>query len=137
MSDKPVILLLEMDAVARHPLAQYLRECGYMVVEAKDTDEARACFQGPNLIEIAFLDVRASGAEDAFRLARWIRSHHRADVVMVGGLEKAATKASELCQAGPKLTRPYEHTNVVDLIKQLHAARDRAGVQIHAGAPID
>lgn len=126
MSDDPVILLLETEAVARHALAQYLRECGYRVLEASNTDEARLCFQGAGAIEIALLDVRAVGAEDAFRLAHWIRAHHSTDVVMVGALEKAATKAAEICSEGPELTRPYEHTKVVDLIKQLRAARDRS-----------
>jgi len=126
VNDDPVVLLLETEAVARHALAQYLRECGYRVFEASGTDEARMCFQGHGAIEIALLDVGAVGGEDAFRLAQWIRAHHSADVVMVGALEKAATKAAELCSEGPKLARPYEHTKVVDLIKQLRAARDRA-----------
>lgn len=125
MSNKPVILLVETEAVARHALAQYLRECGYMVVEAANTDEARASFAACGSIDVAFVDVRASGAEDAFSLAHWIRAQCAADVVMVGSIDKAAAKAADLCEAGPKLARPYEHTKVVDLIKQLRAARDR------------
>lgn len=126
MSDKPVILLLETEAVARHALAQYLRECGYLVVEAANTDEAIAYFKGGDTsIETALLDVRASGAENVFELTRWIRSHYAADVVMVGAIETAAHKAAELCKTGPTLAHPYEHTAVLDLIKRLRAERDR------------
>jgi CheY-like chemotaxis protein len=126
MSDKPVILLLETEAVARHALAQYLRACGYLVVETANTDEAIAYFKGGAAsVETALLDVRAAGAENVFELATWIRSHCSADVVLVGAIETAAHKAAELCKTGPTLARPYEHTAVVDLIKRLRAERDR------------
>lgn len=126
MSDKPIILLLETEAVARHALAQYLRECGYLVIEAANTDEAIAYFKGGDTsVETALLDVRASGAENAFELANWIRSHYTTDVVLVGAIETAAHKAAELCKAGLTLSHPYEHTAVLDLIKRLRAERDR------------
>jgi len=36
------ILVLEKDILVRQPLAKYLRDCGYRVLEAVDDDEARA-----------------------------------------------------------------------------------------------
>ena len=128
MNGKPVILLLETEAVVRHPLAEYLRHCGYAVIEATDTNEAMAFLQsGEITIEAALLDVRAKGAQDVFVLAGWIRSNCSADVIMVGAVEAAAQKAAELCEAGPKLSRPYEPSAVVDLIKRLRAERNRNG----------
>lgn len=128
MSAKPVVLLAEADAVVRHTLAEYLRECGYRVVEAATTDEAEAYFQsGDALIDAALLDVRASGSKTVFELAQWIRAQYSTDVVMVGAVEAAAQKAGELCESGPTLSRPYEHTVVVDLVKRLRAERDRTG----------
>ena len=38
---RPCILLVECDIVVRSPLAEYLRECGYRVLEAVNTIEAR------------------------------------------------------------------------------------------------
>lgn len=35
------VLVVEHDVLVRHPLAKYLRECGYRVVEAITYDEAR------------------------------------------------------------------------------------------------
>jgi len=35
------ILIVDGDIVTRHAIADYLRHCGYKVVEAANTDEAR------------------------------------------------------------------------------------------------
>ena len=39
---RPIILLVEDDILVRHPLADYLRECGFTVVEAVNGAEAKA-----------------------------------------------------------------------------------------------
>ena len=36
-----VVLLVEGDIIVRHPLAEYLRECGFTVFEASNGDEAK------------------------------------------------------------------------------------------------
>ena len=127
MSAKPVVLLLESEAVVRHALAEYLRECGYQVVEAAVTDEAMEYFSRADVsVTVALLDVRAAGNQDIFTLAQWIRAQHPTDVVMIGGVESAAKKAGEICQSGPSLSRPYTHTSVLDLIKRLRAERERS-----------
>ena len=126
MSARPVVLLLETETVVRHALAEYLRECGYQVVEAAATNEASEYLSsGEGSVDVALLDVRAAGDQDVFTLAQWIRAQHTADVVMIGGIESGAKKAGEICQAGPSLPRPYAHTSVLDLIKRLRAERER------------
>ena len=40
MSGNPFILMVEPDVLVRQPIAEYLRECGYKVVETGNTDEA-------------------------------------------------------------------------------------------------
>ena len=37
---RPTLLIVESDILVRHPIAEYLRECGYKVLEAGNTDEA-------------------------------------------------------------------------------------------------
>ena len=48
MTDKPAfqetILVVEDDVLVRMPIAQYLRDCGYRVIEAVSADEAMAVF---------------------------------------------------------------------------------------------
>ncbi len=119
------ILTVDGDVVSRHVIADYLRHCGYAVVEAANTDEAFAALTEPSLsIDVILCDVSALGSQSGFELAQWVRSNRpELEVRLAGGVEMAAQTAAELCESGPKLARPYEPEAVVDYIKRLRASR--------------
>jgi CheY-like chemotaxis protein len=74
----PHILLVESDVLVRKPLAEYLRDCGYKVVEALNTDEAVEVLTTVNAaIGIVLADVSSPGKIDGFGLANWMRSSAR------------------------------------------------------------
>jgi DNA-binding response OmpR family regulator len=120
------ILLVESDVLVRHPLAEYLRECGYQVREASNADEARQVLGDDRIsIDILLADIDAPG-ENGFQLAAWVRrSHPVVQVILAGSVVAATEKAGDLCHDGPTLTKPYEHHFVLDQIRRLRAARDR------------
>lgn len=120
------IVIVESDVLARNPLAEYLRDCGYVVLEACNADEARLLLgQEPNPVDIVLVDVDMPG-ENGFALAAWIRSNHSdIEVVLVGTVAKAVDEAGDLCKEGPALTKPYDHKFVLDHIRRLQAARKR------------
>ena len=121
------VLVIEDDVVIRLVIAQYLRECGYKVIEAASADEAILVLKESDLkIDIAFTAVEMPGSMDGFGLARWIRQNRMGvEVVMAGSLARAAEAAGDLCESGPMLAKPYEPKHVVDRIRRLMA--DRAG----------
>lgn len=121
------ILLVEADVLVRHPLAGYLRACGFRVLEATSADEARQVLEGGKLrIDIVFADADGSG--DAFALASWIRrSHPGVQVILAGSHARAAESAGGLCEEGPSLSKPYDHRLLLDEIRRLLAARERNG----------
>jgi len=125
--DHPCIVIVEPDVLVRHPLAEYLRECGYQVIEAIDAGEARKLLaDGGVPIDVVMANVVAMGQE-GFTLATWIRQNHPGvDVVMAGSVERAAEKAGDLCLEGPMLAKPFPHHRVLEEIRRLRAARDRA-----------
>ncbi|QXQ05583.1 response regulator [Sphingosinicellaceae bacterium] len=122
------ILVVDGDIVSRHAIAHYLRHCGYDVVEAGNTDEAMTALDSLSMsIDVILCDVAAIGSRSAFELANWVRKIHPAlEVRLAGSIDKAAKEAAELCETGPHLARPYEPQAVVDYIKRLRAARERA-----------
>lgn len=128
MSSSPLVLLVEGDIVVRHPLAQYLRECGFAVFEASTGDEARRALTTPSLqIEVVLADMMTEGS--GFALQRWIKEHnHSADVIMAGSTEKAVDRAASICKDGPALAKPYAHHFVLDHIRKTLARRDRGQV---------
>jgi CheY-like chemotaxis protein len=121
-------LIVDSDVISRHVIADYLRHCGYAVVEAATTDEAITALGETSLgIDVILCDVGAIGTQPAFGLARWVRSHQpELEVRLAGSLEGVADNAADLCESGPHLARPYQPAAVVDYVKQLRGARDRA-----------
>ena len=127
MSDALCILMLDSDLASRQPVAEYLRQCGYKVLEAIDTDEAMAILtQDGAAVDILFADVAAAGKLDGFGFANWVRKNRpNIKIVLVGSVTSEARKAADLCEEGPQLAKPYHPQLLIDRIKRLAAARDR------------
>jgi response regulator RpfG family c-di-GMP phosphodiesterase len=119
------VLIVDGDVLSRHAIADYLRHCGYSVVEAAKIDEALIALDEPTLsIDVILCEVTTTGSKSAFELASWVRVHRpELEVKLAGGLEVAAQSAAELCESGPNLARPYEPKAVVDYVRKLRASR--------------
>lgn len=119
------VLIVDGDIVSRHVIADYLRHCGYAVVEAANTDEAFTALGEQALsVDVILCDVSALGSRSGFELANWVRTNRpELEVKLAGGVEMAAQTAAELCDSGPHLARPYEPEAVIDYIKRLRASR--------------
>lgn len=119
------ILIVDGDVVSRHVIADYLRHCGYAVVEAANTDEAYTALVEPTLsIDVILCDVSALGSRSGFELASWVQAYRPdLEVQLAAGVEVAAQTAAELCEIGPHMKRPYEPDAVIDYVKRLRAGR--------------
>ncbi|WP_421380804.1 response regulator (plasmid) [Paraburkholderia sp. DD10] len=119
----PHILIVDADILVRTPLAQYLRECGYLVIEAVDCVEAQALLTNkPSAVDIVLADV---GGEDrsGFSLAKWIREQFPdIRVFLAGSIGGSVGRAARLCEDGPALSKPYDHRVVLEQIQRLRAA---------------
>ncbi len=121
-------MVVDGDVLVRHALADYLRHCGYSVLEAASSDEALNVVQGADVPVAAVLcDVSIGGSLNGFQLRQWMREHFPGvQVVLAGNLDSAAGAAADLCEQGPTLARPYDPQGVVDYIKRLLAQHGRA-----------
>jgi CheY-like chemotaxis protein len=124
---REVVLVVEDEVLVRYVISDYLRECGYKVIEASSADEALQLLQKASVrVDIMLSNVQLPGAIDGFALARWVRTHHPGiGVILAGTISRAAGAAAELCMEGPMLSRPYEPQAVVDRIKRLLAEAKR------------
>jgi CheY-like chemotaxis protein len=118
------ILVVEDDVLVRMPIAQYLRDCGYKVVEAVSADEAIAVLtHRETVVDVVFSDIEMPGSIDGFGLAKWIRQNRPdLDVVLAGTVPRTVECAKKLCEAG-SLPKPYEAQAVHNHIRRLLAAR--------------
>ena len=112
--------------LVRSAIAEYLRDCGYRVVEAAHAGEALRYFRTTpsSHVDIVLSAVEMRGRMDGFGLSRWVREHRPdVDVILAGTPERAASSAADLCDRGPMLARPYEPQLVHDRIKRMLAER--------------
>ena len=118
------ILIVEGDVLVRMPIAAYLRDCGYKVIEAVNAEEAMTVLlHKETVVDIVFIDIEMPGAVDGFGLAKWIREHRPGlDVLLAGTVPGAVHNAKELCEQGP-VPKPYDAQIVHNHIKRLLAAR--------------
>jgi CheY-like chemotaxis protein len=120
------VLVVEDEVLLRYAIADYLRSCGYRVIEAVDADEALLVLQQPDLaVDVLFSDIAMPGSMNGFALAQWVRANRPAiKVVLSGTAPQAAAAAGDLCEDGP-LPKPYEPQTVLDRIKRLLAKNDQ------------
>jgi CheY-like chemotaxis protein len=118
------ILIVEDEVLVRTAIAEYLRHCGYRVVETTSSDEALSVLQEVDIkVDVVLSDVKISGAMDGFGLAKWVRENRPGvQVILTGSVEKAAHAAGDLCEDGPHLAKPYEPQQVIEWIKRLKAS---------------
>ena len=123
-SVRDTILVVEEDVLVRMPIAQYLRDCGYKVIEAVNADEAMTVLlHQETVVDIVFSALDMTGSTDGFGLSKWVREHRPGlDVILAGTVPRAVNAAKELCDDGP-MPKPYEPRAVHDQIRRLLAAR--------------
>src|ERR1700733_1071741 len=117
------IMVVEPEILVRMVIADYLRQCGYKVVEAGTAEDALAVLSSDVEVDVVFAEVLALGTSDGFGLAKHIRDKHpEVDVILTSGVTNAADKAGELCEEGV-LQKPYHPEEVVRRIGVLRERR--------------
>ena len=89
------ILVVEDEVLVRMPIAQYLRDCGYKVIEASNADEAmQVLLHQETPVDVVFSDIEMPGTVDGFGLANWIREHRPGLNVLLAGTVPRAVKGA-------------------------------------------
>lgn len=112
-------MVVEPDVLVRIVVADYLRDCGYRVIEGVAAHEVWALLGGPHRVDVLLVDVDLPGDENGFELAHGVRQKHRdVDVILTSGIAGTVQQSHELCQEGP-LKKPYDPRDVEARIKIL------------------
>jgi len=117
-----IIMVVDGDTLARMAIAEYLRDCGYSVIEAANAAEARAVLAAGHDVVVLLMDMHIPSAEDGFALAREVRADHpQIAVIRTSSAAKLADTAGALCDDGP-LAKPYHPQ---ELLRRIHALQQR------------
>lgn len=112
-----VIVLTDVNPVHRSLVAEYLRGCGYRVIEATSATEATEVLQNLK-VDILVTDAELRDAS-GFQLSAKAKELQPAiKVIVTRSAERTAAAASDLCEDGP-LDHPYHPQLLVDRLKRL------------------
>jgi len=120
-SPSKTVLVVDSEIIVRLTLSEYLRSCGYTVIEAASGEEALTVLKDADLaIDMTLAEVELRGEIDGFQLAAWIRNRRpQIGVILAGTPARAAKAAGDLCEDGPLMSKPYDPQLVVDRIKRM------------------
>jgi CheY-like chemotaxis protein len=112
------VLVVDDELMVRMPIAEFLRDCGYAVIEASNASEAMAMIDA-EAVELVFSDVRMPGSMDGLGLARWLRTTHpEIPVILTSGY--IGGRAGPDSVPGVRfIPKPYSQANVAERIAAL------------------
>jgi DNA-binding NtrC family response regulator len=120
-------LIVEDEVLIRLDVADYLRECGYRVIEAGNASEAMAVHQSGRCIDLVFSDVQLPGSTDGFALSHWVKTHQpEVKVILTSGVARSAQVAGELCEDGPLEKKAYDPQRLLERIRASLARRSNS-----------
>ncbi len=114
------VLVVEDELMVRMPIAEYLRDCGYNVLEAASASEAIAAVDTEGPVSLVFSDIRMPGTMDGVGLAEWFRSHYPAvPVLLTSGYNGGRTITPSAAPRGRFIEKPYSQSQVARHIAAL------------------
>ncbi len=114
------VLVVEDEVLIRLMIAEYLREFGYRVLEARNGDEAKRILGDDGDVGVVFSDVRMPGSIDGLALARWISRNKPEVGVLLTSAHMAPAEGAEVEPAARTLLRkPYAPSEVLQRIRGL------------------
>ena len=125
-------MVLEPEVLARMTIAEYLRDCGYKVIEGTTPHDLWSVISCGNRLDVVFSEVRLVDDGDGFELAtRLRRDHPGIDVFLTTSVPDAAEKSRDICENGP-MKKPYQSQDVAARIKVLLERRRAAASNLPA-----
>src|ERR1700733_13384686 len=100
------VLVVEDEDGIRLCATEFLRDCGYHVVEAGTVAEAKeTLLRRP--VDLVFSDINMPNRETGFALEKWIREHFPdIKVLLTSGVPQAAEDTRGLLE--PLIPKPYK-----------------------------
>jgi CheY-like chemotaxis protein len=115
---RPLVLVVEDEALIRIVMADWLRDSGMECLEAADADEAVQILRSHDNIDLVFSDVRMPGQMDGLGLAQWLR-RERPKVPVVLTSANPLPGSAAVDAALPFFRKPYDLCAVVARIREL------------------
>jgi DNA-binding response OmpR family regulator len=123
--DPRTIMVLEPDVIVRSEVSEFLRQCGFDVIEGVAADDLRAALAAGARIDVLLAEIQLKGKGSGFELAQEVRQTRPGiAVILVSSVDNVVEKATDLCGRGP-VKKPYRSEEILRRIRVLTGLRDR------------
>ena len=120
LSEKPVVLIVEDEALIRLNAVDVIEEAGFEAIEAANADEAIRILESRDDICIVFTDVHMPGSMDGLKLAHAIRNRWPPiKLIITSGRVKVSESA--VPAGGRFIDKPYEPSRIARTLHELTA----------------
>jgi len=118
VSRKPVVLVVEDEALLRMNAVDIVEEAGFEVLEASNADDAIAILEARDDVRVVFTDIQIPGSMDGLKLARAVRGRWPPiEIVATSG--RVRVSCDDLPDGGRFLAKPYTSSQVTMLLREL------------------
>ena len=117
MPQPATILVVEDDPILRFTLSMELRQDGFQVREARNTDEAETVLETGATVNLMVTDIEMPGERDGIALAKSVRAFHPSIRVIVAS--GTVPDSSIATVADAFFGKPYDIDRLVQRIRAL------------------
>jgi CheY-like chemotaxis protein len=115
---RPVVLVVEDDALLRILAVEVVEEAGFTAIEARDADEAVVLLESRTDITLLFTDINMPGSMDGLKLAHAVRDRWPPiKILVVSG--KQQLQPSDLPSNSCFVEKPYQASALVEELRSI------------------
>jgi DNA-binding NtrC family response regulator len=116
------VLVVEDEEGVRFCATEFLRDCGYNVIEAATVAEAKEVLRQVR-VDLVFSDINLPNRETGFALEKWVRRQFpEIKVLLTSGAPQAAEDTKDLLE--PLIAKPYKLSMLEGRIERLLCGSD-------------
>jgi two-component system, response regulator PdtaR len=114
--DKPIVLIVEDEALLRMDAVDFIEDAGFETIEAAHADAAIAILSSRSDIAAVFTDIEMPGSMDGMKLAHAVREGWPPIAIVVAS-GRVFPSQGELPERAHFMQKPYRPADVVALLK--------------------
>jgi CheY-like chemotaxis protein len=115
---RPVVLIVEDEALLRLDAKEVIEDRGFDVLEAKSADDAISILEQRNDIVLIFTDINMPGSMDGLKLVHFVRNRWP-PIKIIATSGHARITVDDLPEGSHFVPKPYEPTEIANAIHQL------------------
>jgi DNA-binding NtrC family response regulator len=131
------VLLVEADVLVRFALAEHLRACDILVIEAVSADDAKSILVAGPSVDLLLSDAQLAGEGSGFVLAQWVRSYRPGvETVLTGSIAGKVQAVVDIAARVPECAPGSDAATLTAKLNAMLAERKRRSRQQSKSAPV-